>query len=386
MKISLLSAFFALVATTVSAALTNEIIADGKVRTPEQLKAIEEDGDVNRKCHTANDGYVASLKPGSYQASKYHNCFRTSTQIYEYLDVLVKQNPTVLTKFPISKSVTGQTIYGFKLATKPLTKSIYVESLIHAREWITGSSTVYALSRWLDDIAAGKPTPADLFNLYLVPLVNPDGYDISWSGKRYQRKNKNEVDLNRNFISKFPNPDPPSPADQDYPGTAPFSEPETAGIAKFTTEHKDELFGYVDIHSNAHSVLYPYGDTFDPIGGGEDEKFIKLGKNMVKAMNSSLYITEASGALYLAYGCFDDYHYRSTSKPTLTLEMYGEDFVVPYTSIPQRGDEIYRGIASFFEEVRDFNGTATTVAPTPAPTAGPTPAPTSAPVTTKPAC
>ncbi|KAF0708428.1 hypothetical protein AaE_013219 [Aphanomyces astaci] len=380
-------ALFAVLATAAAASLTltNEEINDGKIRTPEQLQAIQDDGDVNRKCHKSNDGYLPVLKPGNYQASKFHGCFRTSSQINEFLDVLVKQNPSVITKFQIGESVRKQPIYGYKVISKAgaQPKSLYFEALIHAREWTTGASTVWTISRILDDLSNGKNYALDLYNLYFVPVLNVDGYDISWTaGKRYQRKNANEVDLNRNFISKYVNPNPPKPSDQTYPGPFPFSEPETKAVDTFVKAHKDELFGYVDIHSNAASVLVPYGDTYAPIGGGEDEKFAKLGANVRDALNNVTgnpkeYKWEKSAALYPAYGCFDDYHYRTYNKPTVTLEMTGNDFVVPFSAIPIRGDEIYYGLWQFAKEVNVFNGTATT---TPAPTTS------SAPTTTKPAC
>ncbi|KAH9138155.1 hypothetical protein AeNC1_019521, partial [Aphanomyces euteiches] len=116
-------------------------------------------------------------------------------------------------------------------------KYVYYESLIHAREWIAGSSLVYSFSSLLDDIANGKATIADQFNLYFVPIVNIDGYDITWNGNRYQRKNANEVDLNRNFPTFFTNPNPPSQSADDYPGPKPFSEPESKGIADWLKAH-----------------------------------------------------------------------------------------------------------------------------------------------------
>ncbi|RHY39588.1 hypothetical protein DYB30_012160, partial [Aphanomyces astaci] len=149
-----------------------------KHRTDAQVQAIEDDADadVNRECHTANDRCIETLKAGEYTANRFYDCFRTSDQIFE------------LQK--ISTTVQGKTIYAYKLtggASKP--KSLYFQSLLHAREWVAGSSTLYALASILDDIANKEQTAAELFNLYFVPIVNIDGYDISWNSKRLQRKN-----------------------------------------------------------------------------------------------------------------------------------------------------------------------------------------------------
>lgn len=45
----------------------------------------------------------------------------------------------------------------------------------------------------------------DTYDWYFLPVVNPDGYEYSWEGDRYWRKNTrlgalcDGVDLNRNF-------------------------------------------------------------------------------------------------------------------------------------------------------------------------------------------
>ncbi|CAK4655512.1 unnamed protein product [Aphanomyces euteiches] len=329
---------------------------DKVLRTAAQVQAIQDDADTNRKCHTSNSGYLTTLKAGTYTTSTYHNCFRTTAQIFEYVDKLVAQNPTLLTKFAITKTVKGQTIYGYKLVKNSSnTKYVYYESLIHAREWIAGSSLVYSLSSLLDDIANGKATIADQFNLYFVPIVNIDGYDITWNGNRYQRKNANEVDLNRNFPTFFTNPNPPSQSADDYPGPKPFSEPESKGIAGWLKAHNNEIVGWVDVHAYAGLVLYPPGDSTKPLGNGDDAKFKVLGANIQKQMGSN-YKAETGATLYPAYGAFDDYHYRTYHKPVLTLEIAGTDFVAPASTIRTRGAEVYKGFSQFALETTTFNG------------------------------
>ncbi|RHZ03114.1 hypothetical protein DYB35_012466, partial [Aphanomyces astaci] len=91
----------------------------------------------------------------------------------------------------------------FRPPFKARLSTLYFQSLLHAREWTAGSSNLYALSSMLDAIANKDQTAADSYNLYFVPIVNIDGYDISWNSNRLQRKNANEVDLNRNWPAAF---------------------------------------------------------------------------------------------------------------------------------------------------------------------------------------
>ncbi|RHY37512.1 hypothetical protein DYB34_003466, partial [Aphanomyces astaci] len=229
MKFSFLSAIalFAAAAT----AQTNNTVADinGRARTLQENYELN-DGDTNRECHKQNGNYIPSLKAGQYSTSAYHNCFRTLDQIYEFTDALIAQNPNLLSKIAISKTYNGATIYGYKL-TKGHSQSLYFQAQLHAREWIAGASILFSLASILDDITNNKPTAADEYDLYFVPIVNIDGFENTWNDflSRKQRKNANGVDLNRNWPS-LPNPEIIHPDDDTYPGLKPFSEPETAGI------------------------------------------------------------------------------------------------------------------------------------------------------------
>ncbi|RHZ01782.1 hypothetical protein DYB35_011125 [Aphanomyces astaci] len=327
---------------------------DRKLLTDAQVQATNDNADVNRECHTANDGYIDTLKSGEYKDSKFFKCFRTSDQIFEYVNKLVEQNPKLLTKEKISTTVQGKTIYAYKLtggASKP--KSLYFQSLLHAREWVAGSSNLYALASILDGIANKEQTAAELFNLYFVPIVNIDGYDISWTkGKRLQRKNANEVDLNRNWPARFKHSESISPKNETYPGMGPLSEPETTGIDEWLKKNS-EISGWVDVHSYAGKILYPNGDTKELIGNDDDEKFKVLGRKVAVAAGRN-YKGQTAGSFGVAIGAFDDYIYRTYKKPVLTIEVAGSEFVVPASTIPTRGKEIFKALTQFAHGISPF--------------------------------
>ncbi|RHY25051.1 hypothetical protein DYB25_010636, partial [Aphanomyces astaci] len=260
-------------------------LPDRKLRTNAQVQAFQDDKAC--ECHTANDGYIDTLKAGEYKDSKCFECFRMSEQIFEYVDELAKQNPTLLTNEAISTTVQGKTIYAYKLtggASK--SKSLYFQSLLHAREWTAGSSNLYALSSMLDAIANKDQTAADSYNLYFVPIVNIDGYDISWNSNRLQRKNANEVDLNRNWPAAFKH-----------------------WIDKWLKIKSSELAGCVDVHSYGGGglVQYPNRDTTEPIGNDDDEKFKVLGDKVADAASSTNYKAQTAGSFGVAIGAFVDY-------------------------------------------------------------------------------
>ncbi|KAF0702426.1 hypothetical protein AaE_015931 [Aphanomyces astaci] len=370
MKFSLLSAIALF--TAAATAQTNNAIAviDDRVRSlNEVVSEPEGDDDINAKemvyegdddihanlaCQEQNTNYIPSLKAGQYSTSAFHNCFRTIQQIYEFTDALAAQNPTLLSKFAISKTYWNNTIYGYKLS-KGHSQSLYFQSQLHAREWTAVSSVVFSLASILDDIANNKPTAADEYDLYFVPIVNVDGYNVTWtSSYRFLRRNVNGVDLNRNWPTPFENPENVTEINVTYPGPNPFSEPETAGINDWLKTKRDEIQGFLDIHSHGGLILYPYGDNDQPIGGGLDEKFEVLGRGLRSAMGE--YDPRPVYTFYLAYGSFTDYVFREFKKPSVAIEIFGSAFNVSASTIPARGLEVYKGINQFAKEVTVFNG------------------------------
>ena len=75
----------------------------------------------------------------------------------------------------------------------------------------------------------------DELEIFVIPVVNPDGYVYTWGPQRLWRKNRRDngngtfgVDLNRNWGYEWGGVGSSGdPGSGTYRGTAPFSEPET---------------------------------------------------------------------------------------------------------------------------------------------------------------
>lgn len=121
-------------------------------------------------------------------------------------------------------------------------------------------------------------------DIWMVPCSNPDGHDYVLSTDNLWRKNRRPekgscsdgppvgVDLNRNCDIVW-GVIPPggetscNPCDyQVYCGPAAFSEPESANIEQFLSDHPIDTFA--DVHSYEQLILYPWGhapeQTTDP--------------------------------------------------------------------------------------------------------------------------
>lgn len=130
--------------------------------------------------------------------------------------------------------------------------------------------------------AASVSALLDATDIVLFPLVNPDGRHHSQTVKPSWRKNRNPahstrheprsigVDINRNFDflfdfgTAFTNTatgisTSSNPMDNCYQGQAAFSEPETRNVSWLLQRFPDTRW-FVDLHSGAQDVIYPWGD------------------------------------------------------------------------------------------------------------------------------
>ena len=121
---------------------------------------------------------------------------------------LAQNYPNLVKRDIIGKSVEGRDIFGLRISSgsefgkKPI---IFIDSGIHAREWVGHQSTLYLLYQLVMKESMTKQL-VDNVDWVIVPNVNPDGFVHTWTQDRLWRKNRrviNEtctgVDLNRNF-------------------------------------------------------------------------------------------------------------------------------------------------------------------------------------------
>lgn len=90
-------------------------------------------------------------------------------------------------------------------------------------------------------------------SLSLVPLLNVWSHDRVEQGHVCERKNERGTDLNRNWNYLWnQDPRPPSPADEQYPGPAAFSEVESRVLRDLATALRPDL--YVNYHSGIREM------------------------------------------------------------------------------------------------------------------------------------
>ncbi|EOD16609.1 hypothetical protein EMIHUDRAFT_244883 [Emiliania huxleyi CCMP1516] len=82
----------------------------------------------------------------------------------------------------------------------PIKPGLLVLCTVHAREWISAMACPWVARQ----LAVGDAAILQTYAVYIMPVVNPDGYAFSHEKNRYFRTNRRPgsyygVDLNRNF-------------------------------------------------------------------------------------------------------------------------------------------------------------------------------------------
>ncbi len=121
----------------------------------------------------------------------------------------------------------------------------------------------------------------DSLEIWLVPLLNPEGYELVLSGRigfPWWRKNLRDnnasgafepeydgVDLNRNFGFNWDQGGNDDPSSWYYRGPHPFSEPETAALESLAVAQRFVVG--LGFHSHGRKVLYPWSNAPEPPDG-----------------------------------------------------------------------------------------------------------------------
>ncbi|MBC7833532.1 MAG: hypothetical protein H7Y88_00340 [Phycisphaerales bacterium] len=289
--------------------------------------------------------------------STYHN----HAEISEFVDQLVATRPDLASRFAVGNSLQGREVFGIRLTSgvggteKP---QILIQSLQHAREWIGGATTMFMADRLLAEYDTNTEVQRllDGFELLIVPVFNPDGYEHTWTSNRLWRKNRRDngngtfgVDTNRNWGYQWGGEGSSgTPGSDTYRGTGPFSEPETQIVRDFIIAHP-RLVMHLDVHSYGQYILSPWGYTsaLPP----DHSLLSALGHGMegaIEGVHGSSYLPGPGyTTLYASAGIAPDYAYGEHGLLAWTFEVRDTGqfgFVLPASQIVPTGEEIYAGV------------------------------------------
>jgi hypothetical protein len=197
--------------------------------------------------------------------------YRHLDDYYEELDAVHAAYPDLTRLEVIGHGHEGRPIIALEISSAPGQADGRPEhihtALTHAREWPTGEF-VMDLAWYLTENYGHDDRVTDIVDdvrVWLIPVLNPDGFHYSRTQSPTWRKNRNPaagVDLNRNFAHMWGGPGSSGdPSSNTYRGTAPFSEPETQALRDFVAVRHP--ITVIHSHVQGGRWLYPWAHTED---------------------------------------------------------------------------------------------------------------------------
>ena len=285
----------------------------------------------------ARGGHQAGFLDFPPQDSRFHNYDR----VVASLNSIHSLNADITTLQSIGKSTEGRDLWALHINTNPEAlktgtsnkPGVIFMGTHHAREHVSTEIPLmlaeYLLKNRGDD-KMGKLI--DSRDIWIIPLVNPDGseHDVKTGDYQFWRKNRRPntdgtmgVDLNRNYGFKWGTGGSSNDGSSDvYMGTAPFSEPETQAIRDFV-KSKSNTKVLLSFHTFSELILYPWGHTYDKVGEHlgktqDHDVFVKMAETMAQWNH---YTPEQSSALYIASGDTTDWAYGELGIFAFTFEL-----------------------------------------------------------------
>ncbi|XP_034840225.1 carboxypeptidase A2-like [Maniola hyperantus] len=197
-----------------------------------------------------------------------------------------------------------------------LKPAVWLDGGAHAQEWIAPAVATWILHNLVEG-EKGLGADREILNaadFYIMPVLNPDGYEHSHTHDRLWRKTRSRspdhsddyyvgwfpwnwgrtecvgVDADRNWDYHWGEKDSSTdPCADNYAGPHPFSEPETRAVSEFLVEHRGQIKVYLSMHAYSQAWLLPSSHSLASFA--DDGMLMEMGKLATAAL-ADLYGTK----------------------------------------------------------------------------------------------
>ncbi|XP_070577614.1 carboxypeptidase B-like [Ptychodera flava] len=301
-----------------------------------------------------------------------YNRYHTYDEIDTWITDIANEYKDIVEIFEITKSYEGRRIRGLKISTSSIIKKPagWFEAGIHAREWISPATLIYMTKYILEGYGKDDEITRmiDEFDWYIVPQLNPDGYEYSRTDNRMWRKTR-QPNANSPCIGSDPNRNwdyqwggagaSTNPCAADYRGPYALSEPEVKGVTDYLRNLDQEVKLFIDFHSYSQLWLSPWGyRRIRPADYTEQVKYAAKGVAALEAVYGTKYTYgDVANTLYVSAGSSLDWAYGViNAKYSYVLELRdtGENgFLLPEDQIEPTAIETFAGIKEAVKYVLD---------------------------------
>ncbi|XP_064516673.1 carboxypeptidase O [Pseudopipra pipra] len=300
-----------------------------------------------------------------YVYTQYH----PMEEIYEWMTQIQENYSELVTQNFLGMTFENRPMYYLQISqpsNKPK-KIIWMDCGIHAREWISPAFCQWFVKEILQNYKSDPKIRRFLqhLDLYVLPVLNIDGYIYSWKTDRLWRKNRSPymngtcygTDLNRNFNSSWGSIGVSFDCSSNvFCGSEPESEPETRAVAEFIRRKKSDIVCFLTIHSYGQLILSPYGSTTKP--PSNNEELMQVGKKAAAALTgkygTSYKVGPPSLILYNNSGSSRDWAHMIGIPLSYTFELrdngtYG--FLLPADQIQPTCEETMLAVTTIMDYV-----------------------------------
>ncbi len=289
------------------------------------------------------------ITPDSVVISKIVNgqkpgLFHTYDEVNAELEKLATDYPEKCQMLTVGSSFEGREINALRFYPGSPSPGFLFVGTHHAREWMS-TEIPLELCHYLSKNPDSDPRVDEWlskFDIWIIPMLNPDGHQFTVDHDRMWRKNRKPVgmtgetgvDLNRNYGYHWGGEGASGdPSSIVYHGEGPFSELETQVIKKLVQEFP--MIGCLTYHTFGELVLYPWSYASErapyeelmqehAIGlaektGEPDDEEDKNSKHEFAGKYD--YLPIKASELYCASGEMCDYLYSQHGTASFTIEV-----------------------------------------------------------------
>ncbi|CAG2176801.1 unnamed protein product, partial [Oppiella nova] len=279
---------------------------------------------------------VHSMKSGDdYDYENYHNL----NEINNELKRVSKVFANITRLFSLGQTYEKREIYAIRIAKDYNKKIIVFECGIHAREWISPAVCLYSIKHLLNE----QTLLINKYQFLIIPTINPDGYDYTWTGDRFWRKNRQQISEKDCFAL------------------------ETKALSNYLKQIGHKLVAYFAFHSYGQLWTYPYSYTKDKPCIDDHILFKQLSEiatNAIKRTHNKIYTYgDNSDLLYMASGVSNDWVYATFGvKINFGIELRDQgqfNYFLPAPQIKPTSEEMWAAIEAIFKHVSQTDSFAT---------------------------
>lgn len=300
-------------------------------------------------------------------AEQYHSAASLEAELRQ----LAEARPDIAELKEIGRSIEGRPILALRIGDRRggVPKLLFM-GCHHAREWIA-VEVPFLLAKELVERADEAPIAGWLTSgeVWVAPMVNPDGHEYSRTAQRLWRKNRRRnddgsfgVDPNRNYGYMWGILDIPTsshvPSDETYVGPRAFSEPETQAVRDLVG--CERFAGVITYHSYSQLILYPWGYAEKPVPDVQHrEQMVGMAEEMqtlMQGVHGKVYVPQQSSQLYPTAGDTTDWTYGTYGIPSFTIELRPRTFqeggfILPPGQILPTWEENRPAVFRFIEQL-----------------------------------